>query len=187
MIKRIASLGFDVVVALGALACVLVWFEIRPKDVHVASPPHYVWLLGAIALLLISTWRSFRPSTSKRAQLKLAGVIESEAGQAKWLERQLEEVWHTYNELGVALTHPLSDATLSEVDPIKEYCERELFKFRIAFRGHIGSVKYHLPDFHSEIVDSAKFWKVDYLDLRRKLIEHAAKLGSLANSTENKL
>ena len=90
--KCIAAWAFDIVVALGALACILVWLEVKPKDVRMTGWPHWIWLIGAVILLSVNTWRSFRPSSRKRQQLKLAGVLESKAGQAEWLRRELEKV-----------------------------------------------------------------------------------------------
>jgi hypothetical protein len=171
---------------IGGLACILLLFDVKPKDVRI-NPPHWAWLVGALALVAFNTWQSFRPSARKREQLKLAGVIESKGGQARWLLKRLEKVWHVYNNENIALAHPLSEATLAETAPIAEYRERELFAFRIAYRGHIGQIAAHLPDFNSEIMQHRGFWNIDYSDLQDKLTQHADKLTSLAHSTERKL
>lgn len=50
--KQTVKALFNIIVAGGALACVLQWLEIRPKDftmLHL-SLPHWTWLLAAITL-----------------------------------------------------------------------------------------------------------------------------------------
>lgn len=47
--------GFDLVVAAGAVACVLVWLEVKPNDLRMALVwPHWTWLVSAIILFIIS-------------------------------------------------------------------------------------------------------------------------------------
>jgi hypothetical protein len=52
--KRIGKVFFDVIVGAGALACVLVWLEVKPKDVLVMTWPHWLWLAGALVLYAIT-------------------------------------------------------------------------------------------------------------------------------------
>jgi hypothetical protein len=46
--------------AAGAVACILVWLEVKPKDVRMMTWPHWLWLLGAVILFAISLWSSLR-------------------------------------------------------------------------------------------------------------------------------
>ena len=62
---------------------------------------------------------------------------------------------------------------------------KRLLAFRIAFRGHVGQVRHHLPDFKSEIMVDRVFWNIDYVDLMQKLQDHADKLRSLAQTLES--
>lgn len=50
MLKSVYKAVFDLIVALGALACILVWLEIRPKDLLRMSFPHAGWLILGIVL-----------------------------------------------------------------------------------------------------------------------------------------
>ena len=56
-IKTIAAIVRDVIVVVGALACLLVWLEIKPNDIKgmvVPSLPHSLWLIAALLLILVS-------------------------------------------------------------------------------------------------------------------------------------
>ncbi len=119
-------------------------------------------------------------STEQSEQIKLAGVLESKAGQADWLARELERVWHTYNNDHQVLLRPLAETTLP--DAIQTYREKKLFEFRVQYRGHIGGVRFHVPHFHDTIMDGPAYRNIEYLDLREQLKEHANRLRQLARS-----
>jgi hypothetical protein len=55
---KIWILVFTALSGLGGVACILQWLEIKPKDVsgwHVSlTPPHWVWLIGALLLFVFS-------------------------------------------------------------------------------------------------------------------------------------
>jgi hypothetical protein len=57
MFKSIRTFIFHSVIWLGALACILVWLEIKPKDVWglrvSLTAPHWIWLAMAILLFII--------------------------------------------------------------------------------------------------------------------------------------
>lgn len=127
--------------------------------------------------------REPRLSAGQRNQIKLAGVLESKAGQADWLAGDLERIWHLYNNANYKLIYPLGEHSVP--DPAKEFHDKELWAFRIRYRAHIGGTKWHVPDFHSDIMDAPYPWNVQYLDLSRKLKDHADRLRSLARSLES--
>jgi hypothetical protein len=57
--KWVLMLCFNILVAAGALACVLVWLDIKPKDLHVSALwPHWMSLIGALILFSISVGSS---------------------------------------------------------------------------------------------------------------------------------
>jgi hypothetical protein len=122
-------------------------------------------------------------SDDQRKQLKLAGVVESKAGQADWLAADLERIWHLFNNANYKLIYPLGEHSVP--DPPKEFHDKELWAFRVRYRGHIGGAKSHVPDFHSDIMDAPYPWGVEYLDLLRKLKAHAEALRKLAQSLES--
>ncbi len=116
-------------------------------------------------------------------RIELAGVLRSKAGQSEWLAKEVERVWHIYNNEGEKLIRPLGERELP--DSIELYRHKRLWGFRILYRGHIDAVKFHAPDFHSGIVDAPSPCRnIEYLDLLEKLKEHAELLRGLAQSLE---
>jgi hypothetical protein len=75
MPNKIIKVLFDAIVALGALACIFVWLEIKPKDLAaMLTLPHVWWLIGALVLFGISLWSSLRSlylTTTTVRKLKL--------------------------------------------------------------------------------------------------------------------
>lgn len=54
---RISKFIVEVLVALGSLACILVWLEIKPRDIKMMAlptPGHWPWLLMSLVLVAIS-------------------------------------------------------------------------------------------------------------------------------------
>jgi hypothetical protein len=49
-----------IILALGALACVLVWLGIKPQEVTHMTWPHWIWLILGLALFAISLYSSIR-------------------------------------------------------------------------------------------------------------------------------
>ena len=118
-------------------------------------------------------------SADQIAQIKLAGVLETKAGQADVLALELEKVQLVYNKDHETLLRPLGKDTLPDV--IQKERDKRLYSFRIEYYAHINSVKYHVPDFHSTITDGPRPYRnIEYLDLREKLKEHAGLLRKLA-------
>jgi hypothetical protein len=114
-------------------------------------------------------------------QIKLAGVLETKAGQGDLLALELEKVQLVYNKDHETLLRPLGKDILPDV--IQKECDKRLYSFRIEYYAHINSVKYHVPDFHSTITDGPRPYRnIEYLDLREKLKEHAGLLRKLAQS-----
>src|SRR5215469_3896119 len=48
-----------------------------------------------------------KPSSATVAQIEMAGIIKSQAGQAQYLARELERIWHVYNSDHEPLSLPL--------------------------------------------------------------------------------
>jgi hypothetical protein len=118
------------------------------------------------------------------AQIELAGVLRSKAGQAEWLAKELEKVWHIYNNEDAKLIRPLGEHELPDVIQLNRH--KRLWAFRIHYQGHIGGVKFHIPDFRSPIVDApSPYSNIEYLDLLQKLKEHAHLLQKAGQSLES--
>jgi hypothetical protein len=125
-----------------------------------------------------------RLSDEQAKLIKRTGVLESKAGQADWLVGELERIWHLYNNENDKLLYPLGELAVPEV--VKEFRDKQLWAFRIQYRGHVGGVRSNEPDFHSDIMDAPyPCWSVPYLDLLRKLKVHAEALRNLARSLES--
>lgn len=60
MSNKIGKICFDIIVGAGALACVLAWLEVKPKDVRMMTWPHWLWFIGALILFAISLTSSLR-------------------------------------------------------------------------------------------------------------------------------
>jgi hypothetical protein len=117
-------------------------------------------------------------------RLGRAGAIHSKAGQAEFLVRKLEEVWHIYDQEKSAadspLIRPLSSTALPQ--SISEWRHKQLWEFRTIYNFHLNGVRTTEPDFHSAIVDGTFPSGITYLDLKRDLEKHAAALRRLADS-----
>ncbi len=70
MLKAIGSFIFHGIIWLGALACILVWLGLKPKDLWgwPLNPPHWIWLVLSLALFGsgiiasgFSLYRSLKP------------------------------------------------------------------------------------------------------------------------------
>lgn len=69
-----------------------------------------------------------------------------------WLATDLERIWHVYNHGNDKLIHPLGERELADV--IQLYRHKQLWAFRIQYRGHIAGVRANDPDLRSEIMDA---------------------------------
>jgi hypothetical protein len=122
-------------------------------------------------------------STEQRKRIKLVGVLESKAGKADWLAMELERVWLVYNKDHETLLRPLGKNALPDVNQKER--DKRLSSFRSQYYGYIGEVRYHVPDFHSSIMDGPSPYRdIEYPDLREELKKHANMLRKLANEIE---
>jgi hypothetical protein len=192
------------------IAAALTGYDIYDRHTHENAPnlgPISLWwhYSPLLLLLLIATGVGFmigrltsvkakplpqieanKISTEQRKLIKLVGVLESNAGKANWLAMELERVWLVYNKDHETLLRPLGKNTLPDI--IQKECDKRLSSFRSQYYGHIGEVRYHVPDFHSSIMDGPSPYRdIEYLDLREELKKHANMLRKLANEIESKL
>jgi hypothetical protein len=59
-LKSALLMAERIVLALGALACVLVWLGIKPQEVTHMTWPHWIWLILGLALFTVSLYSSIR-------------------------------------------------------------------------------------------------------------------------------
>src|SRR5947209_1006979 len=95
MSKKIGKICFDIVVGAGALACVLVWLEVKPKDVRMMTWSHWLWLIGALILFAISLGSSLRSLylttvADKRFDAKIASLDQANAEEIARINKQHE-------------------------------------------------------------------------------------------------
>lgn len=92
--KAILLTIFNLILAAGALACVLVWFEIKPGDLRLgASLPHLVWLVSAIVLLVLAV------TSSAYALYRTITMPEKTIGtQTDWREAFRSPHWEIINK-----------------------------------------------------------------------------------------
>jgi hypothetical protein len=71
--REAVKLVAEIIVTLGALACILVWLEIKPGDLFMLTLPQLVWLVAALILFaaaLCMSGRSFYLSTYRTKSLR---------------------------------------------------------------------------------------------------------------------
>ena len=81
--------------AAGAVACILVWLKVEPKDVRVMTWPHWLWLVAALILFAISLGSSLRSLyltmvADKRFSAKIASIDQANAEQIVRINKQHE-------------------------------------------------------------------------------------------------
>jgi len=59
-IKAFFRLAYQVICALGAIACIFLWVGIRPKRVSGMTWPHWIWLIAGLILFALSLYSSYR-------------------------------------------------------------------------------------------------------------------------------
>jgi hypothetical protein len=182
-VKSSVKLIAEVIVVLGALACVLVWLKVEPKDLKVPALGNWIWLALALILFAIGVGSSLRSwylsavraedlkrqltairtgaerdlateRQKRRPLVERSGAIRSLAGQADWLRNKLEEIWHLYDSDRTANEALIYPLSSSAIpSAIREGRHMELWSFRVLYRSHIGHVKSVDPDFHSNLID----------------------------------
>jgi hypothetical protein len=100
--KAVLRFVAEVILVLGAIACILVWLEIKPKDFRAMtiSLPHWLWLIGSLALVaasLVSSahglfWRLSRNhlSTSPGMSVGDAAQLQKTDGRVSLIEVEIE-------------------------------------------------------------------------------------------------
>ncbi|QHN02746.1 hypothetical protein FTO74_04710 [Granulicella sp. WH15] len=145
------------------------------------------WISGRVAVNAGST------ETKKILEaVMIAGaefaVYDLLQGRAKALSLQLEELWHSWNNEGERLIHPL---TLK--DTLGNYSAKNAGKlidgrrdFLVLYSHHIVTMKSLIPDFKSRVVEVGYPSELPYVDVRSALADHADELGKKSNKAWEK-
>jgi hypothetical protein len=60
MFKAVARAVAEILIVLGSTACILVWLEIKPRNLAVMTLPHVLWLILGVILFCVSSGSSLR-------------------------------------------------------------------------------------------------------------------------------
>lgn len=106
-------------------------------------------------------------------RIKQVGRLESLAGQADWLARNLEEVWHAFHNEKKNMPNPIGRTAVPDV--IEQWTDKQLWRFRVHYQSYLGSMKAVDPRCDSALMnDGFPHDMEDYLSVKRKIEEHAA-------------
>jgi hypothetical protein len=161
--------------------------------------PIYLFSAG-MALLLFSSigrWWSERTIGHKNAvrtalreareSAAYAAVLNDRAVRAKELVRDLEAMWHHWNNAGETLVHPLTPTC----DPIKD--SKSMWKligeardFKLRYADHLSVLKADFPEFISSTVTNGYPSSREYVVVLSDLKEHAVQLEETASRTWDK-
>jgi hypothetical protein len=121
MWTRIGKLVFDVLVAAGAVACVLVWMEVKPKDVRMTTWPHWLWLIGALILFAISLGSSLRSLylSNKRVNAKIASINQANAEQVARINKGHEADLYRSHQIRDEITAELQKMKAAQPKPLQ--------------------------------------------------------------------
>jgi hypothetical protein len=112
----------ELIVTLGAVACILVWLGIKPADLHMTPTfPHVTWLIVGLILFALSIASSLYSIYSSRP--KFAALQKEHEDEIKRMETvNNSELWRS-NEVRKQLGDERKDA-LEEVRTLKEQLEK---------------------------------------------------------------
>jgi hypothetical protein len=89
IVKAVWKTFAEVIITLGALACILVWLGIKPSDLRMnPTGPHIAWLIAGLVLFALSITMSMRSLRANLAARKLAGDSIAEMGA--YSQRQID-------------------------------------------------------------------------------------------------
>jgi hypothetical protein len=151
---------------------------------------------SALVLLLLSSvdvwWSNRKPSPDKSREVleevMRAGVSSAlydyMGARARDLIRDIETLWHHWNNAGEKLVHPLT-ATIDKVQDWSDYEKAsklvdERRDFLVLYSHHVMVVRLMLPEFNSRTMDDGYPSSKEYVQARTDLVTHAEELESLS-------
>src|ERR1017187_3888458 len=109
IMRKVPKFLFDLAIALGALACVLVWLEIKPRDVRgmTLSWPHSFWLIAGVILFAVNIASSMYSLYREKQSTNWRKLYLEENQQRVDLQKEHARVVNRVTEL----EHQVSEAT----------------------------------------------------------------------------
>jgi hypothetical protein len=104
-------------------------------------------------------------------KLEKVGKLRSLAGQADWLDKQLVDIWHQFNNSGRNLIYPIGKGEIP--DKIETPTDKQLWMFRVWYQSLLGSMKVIDPDCDSTLMKDGFPAQRQYQDVERNIKEHA--------------
>lgn len=146
-------------------------------------------LMALIVYVLASQWWTAKRKRSSTAEveetirkIKIEGarwiLFDFFADKAAELLRDLESLWHHWDNVGEKLIHPL-DATKDKIEFSKEHfykLNNERRDFQTLYIAHVQTLKTVFPDFASWVVNTGFPSDAEYHDVLAQLKAHAGKL-----------
>lgn len=101
--------------AAGAVACILVWLEVKPKDVRMMTWPHGLWIVAALVLFAISLSSSlrslyFNTIANKQLSNKIDGLNQAHAEQIARINKGSEADLYRSHQIRDEITAELRAA-----------------------------------------------------------------------------
>ena len=98
------------------------------------------------------------------------------------LLRDLEALWHQWDNAGEKLIHPL-DGTIDKLKGDDWNLAHKKRDFMVLYSHHLMVLKVNFPDFSSDTVTDGYPSQKEYFQVRSDLIRHIEKLKTTADTT----
>jgi hypothetical protein len=184
---RKLKIAWEVIVQIsvvaGGLVAVMAYLEIKPKNLPQVSAAHWMWLAFAALLFGLSLSLSLTafPRMKRLEQTQSlfgrSGGLNTRAGEAEALVRELERVQERFKGANKTLMRPL--VAISDND-LKDGNFRELYRFQAIYQWHLASVKRLDETFKSEALEKGCPSTLTSDEVLRMLSDHGALLRQYA-------
>jgi hypothetical protein len=133
--------------AAGAVACILVWLKVEPKDVRTMTWPHWLWLIGALILFGISLTASlgslYRATRKDKLQsLETEGYFKTLADEDSVNMSKRLLLCGKTAKLNVETVEPYIDVTFKIVNTSMFSLMSEKVEGNAFYRGYSGDKCY---------------------------------------------
>lgn len=160
-IRAVLRFVAEVILVLGAAACILVWLEIKPKDIMVAGIwPHWMWLVVSAALFLIAVSSS---GYSLRRSFRALPPVPDEG-----LQRELARVRAWYEQLKEQMTIAQQEAAEARAERDKLSNEnadlkKDVFHFQTKFTESMELSGKFMREVEDLYADTVLYWLKNHI------------------------